>query len=191
MTIWLTADIHYGHKNIIKYSERPFKNITEMNNTIVSNWNSVATCKDTVYILGDITLESIHTFREFIKRIVAKEVFIIPGGHDKRWVKQFPDDYFHKYSGDYDYDKYVNIVSSLYEIRVAHETIVLCHYPMETWEKSHYGSLHFHGHAHCHLPLRKNRLDVGVDCHNFFPVSLEQAKKLIQENNANFLDKND
>ena len=48
------ADLHFGHKNIIRYDNRQFASVDEMDNTLIKNWNSVVSNDDTVYILGDI-----------------------------------------------------------------------------------------------------------------------------------------
>lgn len=47
------SDTHFGHKNIIGFDCRPFKNTLEMEQTLIKNWNSRVTKEDMVYILGD------------------------------------------------------------------------------------------------------------------------------------------
>ena len=53
--IYCTSDCHFNHKNILSYEpqSRPFATIEEMNETIISNWNSVVTAEDEVWVLGD------------------------------------------------------------------------------------------------------------------------------------------
>jgi len=53
--------------------------------------------------------------------------------------------------------------------------VVLCHYAMRTWDRSHYGSYHLYGHSHGKLERHGWSMDVGVDCFDFYPVSLRQV----------------
>ena len=57
---------------------------------------------------------------------------------------------------------------------------------MESWVASFHGALHLHGHSHGRSPKIKNRYDVGVDCWNFYPVTLEKILK-INNKSANML----
>ena len=53
MQYWFSADFHLNHKNILRYTNRPFKNINEMNYVLIKNWNSRVKPEDTVFFLGD------------------------------------------------------------------------------------------------------------------------------------------
>ena len=63
------------------------------------------------------------------------------------------------------------------------QTIVLSHYPMAEWDRKHYGSWHLHGHSHCKHIAKPGELkiDVGVDCNNYTPVSLHQVAERMRE----------
>jgi calcineurin-like phosphoesterase family protein len=69
------------------------------------------------------------------------------------------------------------------EIAVEGQDITLCHYALRVFNKSHHGSWHLYGHSHGTLPDDPNSLsfDVGVDCHNYFPISLDQVKKIMSK----------
>ena len=178
--IWATSDSHHGHANIIKYCQRPFEILEEMDDELVKRWNEVVGSDDDVYHLGDFTLGGVRWARHYFSQLKGK-IYVIPGGHDKRWVKT--KDYL--YSQDY----VVTILPQLYELKYRKKKIVLCHYPLRSWEGSHYGNIHLHGHCHgtigvmdessdTQLPpgqKRGKRLDVSVDCWDFYPITLDQA----------------
>ena len=54
--IFFTSDHHFYHSNIIKYCQRPFHSVEEMNEEMIRRWNSVVGVDDTVYYLGDFSL---------------------------------------------------------------------------------------------------------------------------------------
>ena len=64
--------------------------------------------------------------------------------------------------------------------------IVLCHYAMLVWNKSHHGSWMLHGHSHGTLkyPFAAKILDVGVDSHNFYPISLDFVIDTLKHNDS-------
>ena len=66
------SDLHLGHSNILRLSNRPFKNIDEMDKKIIENWNSVVTNNDDVYILGDVIYKSINDPEGYLKQLKGK-----------------------------------------------------------------------------------------------------------------------
>ena len=56
--IFMIADTHFGDENIIKFEGRPFKSVKEMNQTMIENWNSVVSDEDTVFVLGDFSIDN-------------------------------------------------------------------------------------------------------------------------------------
>jgi len=169
MTIWFTADTHFGHTNVIKYCERPFSSVTDMDEALAENWNRAVNTNDTVYHLGDFTLAGKNVASVYFQRLNGK-IYVVPGGHDNKWLGK--DEYFTK-SGHP-----VIILPPLYTLKtslpeVEHpQLIVLCHYAMRVWDRSHYGSWHLYGHSHGNLSPVENSLDVGVDCWEYQPISL-------------------
>ena len=59
--------------------------------------------------------------------------------------------------------------------------IFLCHYAMRVWNKSHWNVPHLYGHSHGNLPSQGLSFDIGVDCHNYFPVSMKRVLLKFQE----------
>ena len=67
--VWVTSDTHFNHANIIKYCNRPFSSVEEMNETIIANWNKVVSEDDMVYHLGDFALGDKSLIPDFIRSL--------------------------------------------------------------------------------------------------------------------------
>lgn len=169
MNYWFTADTHFGHTNIIKYCNRPFTDIREHDETLIKNWNEIVLENDGVYFLGDFCFGDAW---EYIKRLNGSIYFII-GSHDSSVEKFFDDST--RTVGKHE------CLGEQKEIKVKNQIIVLNHYPMLRWSKSHYGSFQLHGHCHGKLPDDPNALmiDVGVDCHYFRPINLDKITEIM------------
>ena len=77
------ADLHIGHKNIIRFDKRPFANADEMDKSITENWNSRIQPDDTVYILGDFIWHKENEWASYVKPLAGKKV-LIRGNHDPK-----------------------------------------------------------------------------------------------------------
>lgn len=168
--IWFTADHHFQHANIIKFCDRPFPDVGTMDRALVDNWNRVVREGDTVYHLGDYTLMDIFPYRSYLEG----DILLVPGGHDHRWLKR-----------DKPYPAKVLPPLVTLEFPIGKKyplVVVLCHYPMLSWDRSHHGSIHLHGHSHGTLGcVSGKRIDVGVDCHDFRPISLAEVFEMVGE----------
>jgi calcineurin-like phosphoesterase family protein len=82
---YLIADTHFGHANIIKYCNRPFTTVNEMDAEIVRRWNSVVTNEDIVYFLGDFALGQSIRVREY-RYMLNGQIEMVMGNHDHRSV---------------------------------------------------------------------------------------------------------
>lgn len=169
--IYFTADTHFWHSNILKYTNRPFSSIVEMNETIITNWNKVITTGDSVYILGDFALKcSVSYIKQILSRLNGKKYFIL-GDHDKQiWQC---GDYFEE-------------ISPLMKITIDNIPITLCHYALRTWWKSHYNAWSLFAHSHSYLEPIGKSWDVGVDNNNFTPISFEQLREIMKIRPDNF-----
>ncbi len=174
MSIFFSADHHFGHRAIIEYAGRPFSSVEEMNETMIGTWNARVGKRDEVYYLGDISLCRTAPTYEILQRLNGR-IYLVRGNHDKSlkgavldrfvWVKNY---YELRYEG------------AGIRVKGADATkIVLFHYPQEVWNKSHFGSWCLHGHCHGSLVTKRNirRLDVGVDTRDdYAPYSLEEVE---------------
>jgi calcineurin-like phosphoesterase family protein len=164
---WFTADFHFGHFNIIRYCNRPFADTEEMNEAIIHRLNSCVKPTDTLYFLGDFCLSRPENVQAYRNRLVAKTIHFIEGNHDKT-TRKFP----HLFAS----------WSSLAEIRVGQQRIVLCHYAMRVWPHHAQGAWHLYGHSHGNLPDEPVSLsmDVGVDTHDFRPWHFDEIQAVMK-----------
>lgn len=165
--IWVTADHHFGHENIIEFCERPYSTVEEMDEDLIAKWNDVVGDGDIVYHLGDFTLG--ENMNKYKRKLNGRIYFILPKyHHDKRWLK---------------YNNYIPPLSESQRLDIdlgsAHPfSIHMFHYPIEDWEKKFHGSIHLHGHSHGKARKVERRIDVGVDCWNYRPVNLHQILQI-------------
>lgn len=162
---YVTADLHLGHTNIIKYCDRPFIDVDEMNRTIVNNWNKVVKKGDDVYILGDICMELTDEIKKLLDMLNGN-LFLINGNHDKFKNKHL--DWLNKrfvWRKDY------------YLLKYNKKKIILCHYPLVSWDSRFHGSYMLFGHCHGVYEAEGKSTDVGVDTKigNFVPCLLDDV----------------
>ena len=160
--IFFTSDLHLNHNKVIlpEYCNRPFTDIKEMNEALIYNWNYTVRANDKVYVLGDFAFGDPEPF---LKQLKGYKI-LIKGNHDR-------------YSNDKALRKGFNEVYDLKTIKMPENTITLCHFPMYSWSRSHFGAWHLHGHNHNYpIDFHKYRYNVGVDVNDFTPISYEEIK---------------
>lgn len=174
--IFFTSDHHFGHAHIIKFCNRPFGSLEEMNEELIRRWNEKISPEDEVYHLGDFALASREQFEDIAGRLNGT-IYLIIGNHEGsalnnrnrfKWVKEY------------------------FELRVQDEEckggvqrIILFHYAMRVWRGDYRGTWHLYGHSHNNLPDKEDSLsfDIGVDAHNFYPLEYSEVKAIMQKKN--------
>lgn len=156
-----------------------------MDQTLITNWNQLVAEDDIVYCLGDFTLGNKMAAARYFNQLLGT-IYVVPGSHDRRWLPDYGDIRTHYYSMS---GVGVIILPPLYTLRVKELTIILCHYAMRVWDKSHYNSYQCFGHSHGRLPGVGKQHDVGVDNNNFCPISILQLREIMKSkpNNANYI----
>jgi calcineurin-like phosphoesterase family protein len=145
--IFFTSDFHVGHSNVIKHDGRPFKDVNEMNQTLIDNWNSVVDDEDIVFYLGDFAYRC-HpkTMKWFASQLKGK-IYFIMGNHDKhRDIVSLQR--FERIFGDSTGLGGATIQVKDEDANRGWQDIVMCHYAILSWNKAHYSSWHLHGHSH-------------------------------------------
>ena len=172
---FFTADEHYYHKNIIEYTGRPFKGIKDMHEVLINNHNDIVGDKDTTVHAGDFAFGSIGKVRKVIKRLNGKHIFL-KGSHDKA-IHRLGNQDIIDYRG------------RRLEFTLNNKFIVIDHYCLRTWARSHYNTWHLYGHSHGRLDPIGKSWDVGVDNNNFYPVSFDQITEIMKErpDNPNYI----
>ena len=120
------SDLHIGHKNILAFDNRPFFNLEEMTETIISNWNSVVGKNDSVYVLGDMFWNNAE-IPIVLPRLNGVK-FLVKGNHDR--VNE-------------EMKKHFVWIKDYAVIKDGEEHVVLCHYPIAHWINADYGYIHF------------------------------------------------
>lgn len=166
--MYLTADYHLGHGNIIKYCKRPFKNVEEMNEAIIQNHNQRVTDDDLFIHNGDFNFRNsaggkkgegvVQKASYFKSRLNGQKIFIL-GNHERNNGNKTPIERLYlKYGG--------------YRICVVHDP---AHYDKTCM-------LNFVGHVHNTFKFKKldencYAINVGVDLWNFKPITFEEIMK--------------
>lgn len=176
---YFTADLHLGHSNIISLCRRPFKDVEEMNRTIIANWNSRVTDRDEVYILGDVAYKCGAELGPILAKLKGRKHLIL-GNHDRNWIIRSCDGC----KGQ------VESIEQMGSLTLGDKHIFLCHYPMMEWDGCFHGSYLVYGHIHNATgqnfwPLivgNDHMLNAGVDINGFYPVTFDE----LVENNRRF-----
>ena len=86
--IFLIGDLHFNHRNIIKYCSRPFNGVEDMNEQLIKNWNGVVGANDIVYVVGDFALCGKQKIIEIGQRLNGRKRLIL-GNHDQASIETY------------------------------------------------------------------------------------------------------
>lgn len=182
--LWFTSDLHFFHSNIIEYTDRPWRtdggapDIHAMTEGLISNWNGAVGKDHDVFIIGDVAMGGKRMSGELAKvlRRLHGRKHLVPGNHDNYLFKS--EECLEE----------LIIHPPLMEIKVPDneegprfkQRIVMCHYAMKVWNKSHRGAWNLFGHSHHTMPpdYSIKAFDVGIDGPGYFytPLSYAQVK---------------
>ena len=164
MTYWFTADHHFEHKNILTYCERPFDSLEAHDAALEAAWNERVQPEDTVLHLGDFSFQRKKSEVVALLARLHGTKILIRGNHDSSRIRAAAG-------------WAVVLDEATLTLKVAGEgqRIFLRHAPVPDWAGDD-GTWHLHGHSHGTIghDLATGRVDVGVDCWDFKPVSLEE-----------------
>jgi calcineurin-like phosphoesterase family protein len=175
MKTYFTSDLHFGHANIIKYCNRPFESSAGMDEGLIANFNARVRPEDVTYFLGDMFFCDAKRAIEIMHRLNGMKRLVL-GNHDKLIRNQVPLQNL--------FDK---IYPDLYEQSIDGIHVVMCHYPLLTWNRAYRGAFMLHGHSHNTIPFdpKYRRLDVGVDAQGYAPIAWEEIKRKLEKIDPN------
>lgn len=176
--VWFTSDTHFGHENIIRYCNRPFRNAEEMNAELIRRWRETVPEDGIVFHLGDFAHGNARLWNDILSALTGRK-YLILGNHDMKALRQ-------GYMGRFEH------VAQQMTIRVGGQAIVLNHNPFLCYGGSYRDVWQLFGHVHSgpasHTGLDHPRLkmlfplqyDVGVDNNDFRPISFAEVKAKIE-----------
>ena len=163
--IYFTADLHFGHANILKHSpNRPYSDTVDIaahDEWLLDLWRSTVDRRDTIYILGDLTFLKSEEARHLLEKLPGQK-FLVEGNHDGS-IRAYKNYFKEVYQ-----IKEMRFKTTVAPYLKEDFNVVMCHYPMLTWNKKPYGSVMLHGHSHGKLDdynaqSMDLRFDVGID----------------------------
>jgi len=160
--VWFTSDTHFGEDRTRELSKRPFSSVSDMDWELIKRWNMKVSDIDTVDHLGDFGNP------DMLKYLKCKELILVPGNYDKPEVLEQLSKDSRVHIGKRSGIKETNLLAPI-GLYMMHEPIGMKECDNATW-------FYLFGHVHKLSMIKKQALNVGVDCHNFAPVSLEEVK---------------
>ena len=183
--------INFCHGNVIKYNNRPFETVQEMNERLIENWNKTIPDYAHVFILGDFAFANKNRWKRILDRLTGHKHLIL-GNHDD--CANIPEECFES-------------IGDLCKVSIKisdnnWKTFILSHRPFLCWEGNERGVIALSGHIHISPDRDKTctngdvalwnmvqdyglRYDVGVDNNNYFPINaLEILEKIEKDANT-------
>lgn len=190
MGIFVTSDLHFHHANIIKFCNRPFKHVEDMNEALIKNINSKVGANDILFHLGDFCFQPHTKLAGIREQLNCNNIHIVLGNHDK--------DYYFEQTGQF------ASVQHYHELNIGKVNFIFFHYPLLSWNHYYRNSIMCHGHNHFGLfrmevfentpdsalkrrIMAQSRIDVGIDhsLSNWHPFSLDEVVDIVKKGRQN------
>lgn len=168
MSVFYTADLHFGHRNVIDFDHRPFLDIDSMDQALIELWNGKVKDSDHVYIIGDFANRNMKSEEWYLRQLHGHKHLII-GNHDMKLLNN-PAAL-----------SYLESVDKMKHISDSGTQICLCHFPLAEWNGYYRGHTHIYGHIHnikneaAHFMRTKSyALNAGCMINAYVPVTLSE-----------------
>ena len=181
---FVTSDTHFGHVNIIKYVDRPFGHVDQMNGEMIRRWNRTVGPIDVVVHLGDLALGQLERTLPMTAALNGTR-YLIPGNHDRVSSVNQGGRNIERFRAAYENAGWT-ILDEVVEAELGGHRLLLSHFPYagDSHDKSREGPDRYanvrpvdtglplvHGHVHTNFARRGHEFNAGVDIHDFTPVS--------------------
>jgi calcineurin-like phosphoesterase family protein len=190
---FFTADTHFGHKNVIAYCNRPYKNVEEMDADLIKRWNETVADHDVIYHLGDFAFHPKDSTAEIIEQLNGHKI-LLKGNHDKRTVTFYLNAGFaevHKLPYGASVPFWIRDIFGVESIgfEMAHFPFadVMCEYDQRDYlmeraptKERLKKTVLVHGHVHEKWATKPNMVNVGVDVCGLKPISLSKVLELVE-----------
>jgi calcineurin-like phosphoesterase family protein len=161
VTVWFTADTHFGHGATLGQFRRPFHSVADMNEALIARWNECVGHDDVIWHLGDFAYRMAPAAMASVLGRLNGAKHLITGNNDTADTAALAE---------------WASVRTYAEIELDGAYLVLCHYPFRTWNRMSKGALNLHGHSHGRLARVTRQIDVGVDVWGYRPVTLDTIR---------------
>lgn len=190
--LFFTSDTHWGHSNIIRFCNRPYESVEEMNEKLIENWNNVVPEDGIVFHLGDFAFGGSLLWKSVCERLNGKKHLII-GNHDMKNLRAGAEALF-------------DSVNMQLQLSIDDRTVYLNHYPFlcygGVWRNADNTVWQLFGHTHLQKENNSGKdferlkyafptqYDVGTDFNDYKPISYSELSEKISfqvENNVNLM----
>lgn len=167
--LYFTSDLHFGHRNVINYCNRPFKTVEEMNAYIVDYWNKTVKKDDTIIVVGDFSLHP--RYSQLYVPILNGHKILVSGNHDATFEKGKK---YLKMIERYKQDGWASVHNKL-QLTINGQTVLVTHFPYRSADGEKYDTRYLkfrelnkglpliHGHLHGKYRKFNSMIDVGFD----------------------------
>lgn len=180
--IYYISDIHFNDQRVFDKCNKPFANLKDYEEVIISRWNKKVTRNDTVYVLGDISDGISKDSVDLFKKLNGAKHLII-GNHDEPILKEIEESHI------FESIQFIKLIND------RNRKVCLCHYPLMDWMEFSREGYHVYGHIHNKTCLNdhayveiknyyknKKAFNASADVTNYEPVTLDEMIKLKEAN---------
>ncbi len=168
MARYLISDTHFDHNNIIKYENRPFKSVQDMNHYLIKSWNEHVSESDVIIHMGDFSMATQERTEEIISKLNGN-IILLRGNHDQGTISE--------YTFPYPYVESMTTQHNGYKYYCCHNKDNIPSY----WK--HWKLV---GHQHSNIPFidyENKTINVSVEVIDYKPLSFEKLNTYLRSMN--------